>query len=357
MKERNSSLDSLKLFCIFGVICIHTLPFNNIDFNCPLANYIGTSLNTIFRVCVPLFFMTTGYFFYTKANTNYVKKYIKNLIKILVLWITIYIFYDVLSIIKHNSSSTNLLKFKLIEYFKTFNLTDLYYATGIIKYHLWYLIAMILLVPFLFIMLKKHALNKAIIIGLFLNISGILMPIFTKVPFWKVRDALFFGFFYVFLGAYIKENEFKFTNALSKISKAKHIFLIISLFACSLLERFSYNHIFTRCGVYFFTTIPLTITIFIFCLRFTTLFKDSIISTLGKNTLSIYVIHPLIMSIFESLVSHFNFEYIYNTILWQIIYSPIIFILSYISYKLISSLKDRFIILSIKATTKSPNSI
>ena len=68
MKKRNYSIDTLKFFCILGVICIHYVPFKGMDLGWPGSRYLGIVINTIARVCVPLFFMITGYFSYKKND-------------------------------------------------------------------------------------------------------------------------------------------------------------------------------------------------------------------------------------------------------------------------------------------------
>ena len=68
VNKRNYSIDVLKFFCILGVIIIHTHPFANVQESIFLGEYIATIINIIPRVCVPLFFISTGYFFYKKCS-------------------------------------------------------------------------------------------------------------------------------------------------------------------------------------------------------------------------------------------------------------------------------------------------
>jgi surface polysaccharide O-acyltransferase-like enzyme len=93
--ERNNSIDIIKFFAMMGIVCIHTAPFFNVDFKIINGIYIGTILNIVCRISVPLFFIAFGYFLYNKISTScnekkYLIKYIKRTISVLVNWILIY---------------------------------------------------------------------------------------------------------------------------------------------------------------------------------------------------------------------------------------------------------------------------
>lgn len=104
-------------------------------------------------------------------------------------------------------------------------------------------------------------------------------------------------------------------------------------------ERFMYLLIFKKSGNYFLSTIPLTILILGFCLKNTTLFKDTFISKLGQYTLGIYLIHPLIIDIVSLILSKLNLSWISSNIIWQLIYGPVLLLLSYKTYKFFKTLK------------------
>ena len=336
MEYRNYSIDSLKFFCILGVIAIHTNPFGGIELNFIGSRYIGIIINTIVRVCVPLFFVSSGYFFYNKCNKEYMKKYTMNLIKILASWIVIYILYNISINVLSNLINSRFIFDGIVDFFSGFNLLNIYYATGIVKYHLWYLSAMIIIIPTLYFVIDKNLVDKSIKVSLILNIIGVLIPVFISADLWyRVRDALFFGLFYVLLGVYIKKYECEFKKKIEQISTLKYIAVIIILFGISIIERYIYLSVFNGAGDYFISTIPLSIFIFGICIVNINLFKGSIINKLGKNTLGIYVIHPLIMEIVSLLLHILNIEWISNTLIWQIIYTPTVLIVSFISYKII----------------------
>lgn len=185
----------------------------------------------------------------------------------------------------------------VLEYISKFSMVDMYYATGIVKYHLWYLLAMIIVTPILYIIIRKNLLYIAIKYTLALNILGILLPVLVNQNLWiKVRDGIFLGLFYCVLGSYINKYEI-IVKKMLKIDKLKYLGILIFLFSISILERFAYLAIFNSSGDYLISTIPLSILIFGICLINKNLFKGTIINKIGKNTLGIYVIHPMILFI------------------------------------------------------------
>lgn len=64
MGQRLLSLDFIKLFAMFGVICLHTeMNF----YENPLAQFLYMTA----VVSIPLFFMTSGYLLYGKQSVDY----------------------------------------------------------------------------------------------------------------------------------------------------------------------------------------------------------------------------------------------------------------------------------------------
>lgn len=161
----------------------------------------------------------------------------------------------------------------------------------------------------------------------------------TIVPFWRVRDGIFYGLFYCVTGSFLNKHIDKFNDLINKLPNKKYISSIIFLFIIMICERFMYLLIFKKSGNYFLSTIPLTILILGFCLKNTTLFKDTFISKLGQYTLGIYLIHPLIIDIVSLILSKLNLSWISSNIIWQLIYGPVLLLLSYKTYKFFKTLK------------------
>ncbi|WP_294371770.1 acyltransferase [uncultured Clostridium sp.] len=339
MNERKYSLDSLKFLCIFGVVFVHGTLIGQMEWG-----LTGKIINTIARVCVPLFFITTGYFFYNKCTKQYSRKYTLNLIKTFITWTGIYILYSVIIITMSNITNFKDLFYNIHNYFYQFHIRDIYYGTGIVKYHLWYLSAMILIIPILHFLISKSLLTKALILSFILNIIGILIPVLTNIPFWRVRDGVFYGLFYCILGAFIKKKESVLLNITEKISNFKYSVAIILLFCVMICERFMYIFLFSNSGNYFFSTIPLSVLIFIFFLKNNNILKNTILNKLGKHTLGIYLIHPLIIDTVVYIESALNISWISSNVLWQLIYIPILITLCYVFYEFFNNIKNRITI-------------
>ena len=97
--ERNYNIDTMKCFCIIAVVCIHTCPF--------AEKSLGLIINVISRVAVPLFFISSGYLFYSKFSKKYTKRYFIKILKIYISWT---LFYIVMSLVL--MSLFNILKVK-----------------------------------------------------------------------------------------------------------------------------------------------------------------------------------------------------------------------------------------------------
>ena len=329
MKERNYSIDTLKFFCILGVICRHTAPFSGI----PGCEYIGIILNTITRTCVPLFFVVTGYFFYHKCSLRYMKKTLKCFFQTLVTWSVIYILVNFFMGKVLNTIPTS---WTILDYLSTFNIIDLYYATGIINYHLWYLSAIVIVLPILYWVTKNELLEKAFVVSFVLNVIGVLLPIIINESICiRVRDGLFFGLFYCVLGSCIAKYEYK-VKKIEQIQSYKYICILGILFGVTIIERYIYMKKFAVVkGDYFISTIPIVIMIFGICLVKTSIMKNTYINKIGRNTLGIYVVHPLILSITSAILTVFGITGITSNIAWRILYTPTILIISLIIYRIL----------------------
>jgi peptidoglycan/LPS O-acetylase OafA/YrhL len=67
--------------------------------------------------------------------------------------------------------------------------------------------------------------------------------------------------------------------------------------------------------------------------------KYTFINKVGQNSFGIYVIHPLIINLTYHVLNFLGTEYITNTLIWNLLYTPILFVLSYFSYYFLQYLK------------------
>lgn len=281
---------------------------------------------------------------YSKNDKYYFFKYSIKILKIFIVWGIFYIMFA-LAI----QSMSNILHGRDVflgysKYFEHFSLLDIYYAKGIIMYHLWYLVALFFTVPILYFTFKYNIINQVLIISLILNLIGVILSNFGFLQFYVTRDTLFLGIFYSTLRMFIKSNLEYIKEHLNKISKTKYCFIIIVLILMTVCESMIYKTKFCDSGTYYFSTIPLAFMIFGICVLNESIGKNSIFNKIGKNSLGIYVLHVALMWFTEIILNRLNIQEFVNTmILWQIIYTPLILILSYIFYNLLQCLKKKSI--------------
>lgn len=85
-----SNLDILKYISSILIIILHLRPFLNI------SNELDLAFNNIItRICVPIFFIITGYFVAKKEkdNPNYIDHYIKKTIPLYLIWSLLYLIF------------------------------------------------------------------------------------------------------------------------------------------------------------------------------------------------------------------------------------------------------------------------
>ena len=215
------NLDILKYVSAILIIVLHLRPFQN------FSNELDLLFNNIItRICVPIFFLITGYFVAIKErdNPNYIKDYIKKMIPLYLVWSTIYlpivigVVINNISLINEYLSLINLkgyvLVMLLILCLPIILLVMLLY-TGV-YYHLWYFPALLLSLLVLYFWKKKFKIKSLLIISFVLLLFGATETYYGVLPinikeivtsyykiFFTTRNFLFFGLFYVVLGFHL----------------------------------------------------------------------------------------------------------------------------------------------------------
>lgn len=217
-KKSYGNIDLVKYIFAILILILHFRPFLNSSDQLDLAFN-----NIITRICVPFFFLVTGYFVAQKEkdNPNYIKTYIKNTIPLYLAWSVIYIpiiigaFIENLPLINQYLISINLpiiiLPILITILLPIILLIALVY-TGI-YYHLWYFPALILSLIVLDKWKKKFNIKYLLYISFILLLFGATETYYGFLPisikglikyyyniFFTTRNFLFFGLFYVVLG-------------------------------------------------------------------------------------------------------------------------------------------------------------
>ena len=340
-KLNYQNLNILKYISSILIIILHLRPFLN------FSNELDLAFNNIItRICVPIFFIITGYFVAKKEkeNKNYIKKYIKKTIPLYFAWSLLYIpviigtIIQYLPIINEYISKINitlpLLIILSIILLPIIVLIALCY-TGV-YYHLWYFPAIIFSLIVLKKWKQKFNIKYLLIISFILLLFGATETYYGVLPlsikrtlsyyyniFFTTRNFLFFGLFYVVLGYYVGTKE----KAYSKYCFLKLIvsFFLLTFEAILLHDTDRLNsNILLSC-------IPLTYYLFISSIYITNSMKlDFQFGTYSKYY---YLIHPMAIFVISSLYKNINY-YPYLSIM-------IVILITHITSTLIIKLKEK----------------
>lgn len=189
---------------------------------------------SLYIIVTPFFFLSSGFFFYRKFITSSigkqdkVRKYIKRILSLYISWSIIYIIFTMISWYVHGVSKS--MVYSYIHKCIVFST----YQT------IWFLPACAIAIFLLVLLLKKFKLNTVGYISFGLYFIGCLGYSYNflyidkydsalyqlysiyKNIFITTRNGIFYGFFYVFLGAHIASNLNK-----KIIDNKKEILLII----------------------------------------------------------------------------------------------------------------------------------
>lgn len=291
MKNRNSSLELLRIISMFFIIMHHysvhggyeTLSYNNFS-----TSTVFIQILSIFgKIGCQIFALISGYFLITSDLKNNTKKIIK--------LITQLYFYSLIILF-------------IVDIFDLIPLTTIDIIKSILPiiYDNWYIInyiLLLLLVPYLnniILNLSKDNFKKLIIIVFF---TWSIIPILTDYSYildsWSFSNLDFFIVMYL-IGSYIKlhyQSERKNNvNLLVSIS-----FSIILIFLTLIIDYIGYkshnNHLFNYALGLSQLNSPITlicsIYIFIYCTKIKS--NSKIINTISSTTLGIYLLHDNIL--------------------------------------------------------------
>lgn len=340
--ERNIKIDYLKGLALILVVWLHTLPFEDIVIK---GLSLGDITDTLAAVGVPIFFMLAGYFYEKKNEKGYLKKYELKLIKPYVISVIFYVLINISKGYFSGVTTDGYLSY-LYDCLKSVRLRDFYYTQGYFGYHIWYLPALMLAILVGNFALKKNKLKGWVILGLIFNILGVFIPVLiTKTLRVVTRDGIFFGIFYVVLGMYLSKHESK-LEKLSSMDEKLHLNLIGLFSITSLLEGFIYVNYFDGVGDYILSTIPLSLLLIGLAFRkdespIIVLTRFNFLAVLGRNSLLIYLVHPFIIELFYQLLTIINLGWLNDNMIWRLLYTPIVILVSYWLTLGINKLKQR----------------
>ena len=275
MQTRNLILDSFKVLLACMVVGLHSGFLNDIS---QAGNFL--TVNGVFRIAVPIFFIINGYYFASISSTERLIKWVKRVFYLYACWMLFYAYFW------FRPSSFSFIE--LIKFVK--NLVIGYW-------HLWYLPGMIGAGILTFLFKGKVRLGIALsficfVLGVSIQYLGnyhvFSAPILDKLANMTFihRNFLFLGFPFFYMGFVIKNNGlFKETN--------RKLLLTVSILGAGLLlgeSWYNYSNPQNDGGFDNYLSLGLICpSLVLFAMR-------SKLTTEGKNlaliSTAIYFIHP-----------------------------------------------------------------
>ena len=236
-REKDNYYTSIDLFKYISSTLIVFLHVHTLEYYGAELNYYTSEV--FCRLAVPFFFLTSGFLFYNgnhQMNFNYTRRYCIRLLKLYIIWVSLYAPVIILINIERNTDPIQLLQYFLFSGAQT---------------HLWYLTALVFAILLLFFLQKKYSLNKILTISMFLYIIGAIFVTYTevidKIPFIEsiysiyisifvqFRNGLFFLCFVV-IGAKISTVNFQQHSKITLLCA-----VIITYFLYNMEALFTYN--------------------------------------------------------------------------------------------------------------------
>lgn len=299
MSERNPTIDFAKYTAAVFIIGIHTLSVN--DYNEAVMFFI---VNVLFRMAVPFFAISTGYFIagkiqdddagiYQNAKRIILKQEIK-LLKLYVICSAVYLIFSIASWIETG-------------WFSLWAFVD-YGLAAVVQgshYHLWYLLSVIYALPLLWICIRFIKpkcwpaligvlwIIKAFSYGYTPFTSTLIKSFIDKAYYFSgLLDGLFCILPLLLTGFLIQKSQVK----------VKYSFLLwLVSFGALTGEAFLLKfHGQTNVSFVFFT-LPTAYFGFLTIIKHQIPIKQNICTALGKTSIFIYCFHPLIIESIQSL--------------------------------------------------------
>jgi fucose 4-O-acetylase-like acetyltransferase len=329
--QRNFAIDFIKFFAILAVVIIHTFPSND-----QLGYFV---LDNITRFAVPFFFAASGYFFGLKVNKHgepfpYFKKYVTKILKIYFSWLIFYFIYDIVRILTSPGDTNK----ELSKYMDNFDILNMfYYGQGTSGYQLWFVISLVWSIVIVYLFFKMKRIKLLLIISFCLNLLGLFgqsYSIFDALPVSTTRAALYISLFYTVMGFWLANLQ-----VWRKYKRSVYFYLFFLFVILQVLEGYWLKNLDAKHGEYFFSTIFLTLFLFLYALSKPGLGKGLLVTKIGANSLGIYAIHVFFIDMIDLLFERIGLEKNTHNFFINLVDAGLVFVLSYTAYHMLQSAK------------------
>ncbi len=306
----NNSLDILKALCTISIVGIHVAPIVSND----VVNTLLIQL--FFRLGVPLFFISSGFFF-SKMDNGRRKSYLKRILAIYFAGSLLYLPFAVKLYLNGAVDTWWIVKIILLGYWHLWYLVALF-----VSLFLWYIAGKLRLKRFI---TEKGILIIAItllLIGAFFDEyyhiidNSIITSIGTLIDkFGTTRSAVFMGIPLVLIGRHLQLHQDLLKVGKMRLACIMLFSTIATFFELMLIVNHIPDNYSLSCDITFFNWIP-AVAWFIFAMT-NTPFKISKTDSriLRKLTDVVYVIHPFVIGILGILYNDCRYIFRYVAVL------------------------------------------
>ena len=181
-----------------------------------------------------------------------------------------------------------------------------------------------------------------------LNIIGLLGQTYSMILDFKIfnysiqtRDTVFFGLFYTTLGSWIALNYDLIKVKIKPLKSYLFIILFLIFSFIQLLER-TIAQFFWDTQIksvdFYFSTIFLSISLFLFVIKNNQIGQNSFMSKIGSNSVGIYVLHTFFVDVTFIIFSMIEVN-VKEYPIFHLIFTPLVFAISYFCYSLLQKIK------------------
>ncbi|WP_336360283.1 acyltransferase [Haladaptatus sp. ZSTT2] len=338
MRERIHSIDTLRALAIFFITIAHVQPFRGFGTH---GNLVFFVLDTIGQFDVPFFFVTSGFFLGAKLHTTSVNSIVRGTGRKLG---SIFVFGKLVSVTAAVAVAAivgSSVMSELSDALFNFSPASLLYYGDAQAVPLWFLSALFFSIVLVSGFVKFNKIRYLLPVAALFHVVGILSmnyPMVLDVPF-RIRDALFFGFFYVALGYTIRTTEW------TPKENHSHLYLgAVGFFlGAQLIEQYAIGYIIGENVLtqtvylteYTISTVLLVLAIFAYALSNPQLGKNTILPTVGRHALGIYLLHLPVFHLLHATkqfwIPVIGFP-LPSTLLWQLTITPLVYVLALGTY-------------------------
>lgn len=326
-KRELPAVDLVKFVCAICVVYLHVPAFLS------LSEEINYFITLPCKIAVPFFFLASAYFLFEKINRckdineeeKIMKSYCRKIGIIWLRWSGLYLICRILDIIQR--SGKDILDIKILLYYIRELIQD--FIFGGIGEHLWYLPAT-LIGTFIVYKIRKNiskVFGFTIVIGLFLigllgNTYNFLLPesmqnIYNTIMsiILTTRSGIFWAPIFILIGSYIAD------KGINTFQHNKQVVILICSILGLILEGiwiFKNHENYTYLDL-MISPVFLTTALFLLLCHVEVRMSNMQAKRMRQMSLSIYLIHPMILSVCKWIAEVFGWKDLYQASGWYFI--------------------------------------